>query len=396
MDIRVRKQVGFLVRDYFPRMRSFFAGFDWWLFLIALPIMAAGLITMNALSGSAVGDNYFFDRQVLWVCISVFVFFSFSAVRYSFLRRTSVVVIVFCFAVFLLTLLFGLGAVTKGAQSWFHFGSIAFQPSDLAKVALIIVLAKYFNRRHVEIRHMRHIIVSGIYAFILFVLTLLQPDFGSAVVIFLLWFGMLLVSGISRKHVLLLVFSCAVVVTGLWHFGFADYQKDRIRNFVNPLANISGSGYNAYQSMIAVGSGQLWGKGVGYGTQSRLQFLPEHRTDFIFAAFAEEWGFIGSVLLLLFYVALIARIAFVSMRGAGNFETLFGFGVALYFTIQLVINVGMNIGLLPVTGLVAPLMSYGGSHMLVEGMMLGMVAGMRRYSLVTHKNEMRNEFLGLE
>ncbi len=378
--------------QWIPRIRALLTGFDWWLLLLSLPIMAAGLVTMNALGG----DNYFFDRQLLWALLTLCLMLFLSGAQYSFLRRTSVVTVIFLFAVFLLVLLFGLGTVAKGAQSWFHFGAVSFQPSDFAKLALIIVLAKYFNRRHVEIRHMRHIIISGVYAFVLFVLTLLQPDFGSAVVIFMLWFGMLLLSGISRRHVALLVLTGALVAVGLWNFGFAEYQKDRIRNFINPLANISGSGYNAYQSMVAIGSGELWGKGVGYGTQSRLQFLPEHRTDFVFAAFAEEWGFVGAIILLGFYCALISRVALVSMRGATNFEILFGLGVALYFIIQLIINVGMNMGLLPVTGLVAPLMSYGGSHMLIEGVMLGMVAGMRRYGLATHKNDMRNEFLGLE
>jgi rod shape determining protein RodA len=169
-------------------------------------------------------------------------------------------------------------------------------------------LAKYFSRRHIEIRNVRHIIVSGFYAFVMFALILVQPDLGSALIVFLIWLGMIMVSGVSKKHLLIMGLAGLVVVAGLWHFGFHDYQKARIENFIHPLADVQGAGYNAYESTIAVGSGQFLGKGVGYGTQSRLKFLPEYQTDFVFAAFAEEWGFVGVLFLLFFFGILIWRI----------------------------------------------------------------------------------------
>ena len=160
-----------------------------------------------------------------------------------------------------------------------------------------------------------------------------------------------------------------------------------------PLTDIRGAGYNAYQSTIAVGSGQILGKGIGYGTQSRLKFLPEYQTDFIFAAFAEEWGFIGVVLLFLLYCILIWRILRIALYGASNFETLFAVGVIVLLMSHFLINVGMNIGLMPVTGVVMPFMSYGGSHLLSEFAALGILMGMRNYARTVHKDEERNELI---
>ena len=164
---------------------------------------------------------------------------------------------------------------------------------------------------------------------------------------------------------------------------------------MNPLADIHGSGYNVFQSTIAVGSGQLVGKGLGFGTQSRLQFLPEPQTDFIFAAFAEEWGFVGAVSILVLYLLIIWRILYASSVGATNFETLFGLGLAIFFITHIIINVGMNLGIFPVTGIPLPFMSYGGSHLLTEFMGLGILMSLRRYARIAHRDVMRNEFLGL-
>lgn len=185
-----------------------------------------------------------------------------------------------------------------------------------------------------------------------------------------------------------------IAFAGLWNFGFQDYQKNRIKNFINPLADIRGTGYNAYQSTIAVGSGQWLGKGVGYGTQSRLRFLPEFQTDFIFAAFAEEWGYVGVLLLFTMFSILIFRIVTIAMHGATNFEILFGLGVAILFIVHILINIGMNIGVLPVTGTALPFLSYGGTHVLTEFIALGILMGMKKYSRIAHKDTMKHEFLG--
>lgn len=365
---------------------------DWLLFAAALLISLAGLVTMNSFSG----DSRFFARQATWLGVSTAVFFAFSFIDWRFLRRTGVVVTIFAATTAVLALLFAVGAVFKGAQSWFNLGVVAFQPSDPAKIAVILLLSKYFTRRHVEIAHVRHILVSGAYVFLIFMLVFLQPDFGSAIIIALVWFGMVLVSGISKKHLFGVLALGTVSFAMLWMFVFAPYQKDRIMTFLNPLTDIQGAGYNAYQSMIAVGSGQTFGKGIGYGTQSKLQFLPEYETDFIFAAFAEEWGFIGVALLFGLFLVLIWRILSNALRGQTNFEILFGTGVAVLFIAHFIVHVGMNIGLMPVTGTTVPFMSYGGSHLLTEFAALGVLMGQRRYRRAVHKEGIENEIVGIE
>lgn len=367
-------------------------GFDWILFGATIPLLAAGLVTMNSLTGISA----YFGKQVIVVLLSLVLCFGLSFIDFRFLRRTQVLITLYLGIVFVLCALFVVGSVVKGAQSWIHFGLFSFQPSDPAKLVLIVVLAKYFSRRHIEIANVRHILVSGVYAFILFLLILVQPDFGSAFIIFMIWFGMVLVSGISKKHLALVATIGLVSFALLWAYALKPYQKQRIMTFVAPQTNISSTGYNAYQSTIAVGSGQILGKGLGFGTQSRLNFLPEYQTDFIFAAFAEEWGLIGALILFMLYLVVMWRILINALYGASNFEILFGLGLAIYLMTQFTINVGMNIGVLPVTGLAAPFMSYGGSHLITEFIGIGIVMGMRRYSKPAHKELMKNEFLGVE
>ena len=362
------------------RLAASFRHLDWTLLACAVAIALLGLVTMNSFTGV----SPLFDRQVIWLSVALGVFFVASIIDWRFLRRTGVVVAIYIGLCGLLAALFATGSVFQGAQSWFNLGFAAFQPVDLAKIALIILLAKYFSRRHVEIAHYRHIIVSGVYAFILFALVAVQPDFGSAVIIFFVWLGMVLVSGISLRHLGAVVALGLIAFGGLWFFGFQDYQKDRVRTFLNPLADIHGAGYNAYQATIAVGSGGLLGKGIAYGTQSKLRFLPEYQTDFIFAAYAEEWGFVGVLILLALFLVMVGSLVRMASRGATNFETLFTLGLAIYIVSHFIVHVGINVGLLPVTGTTLPFMSYGGSHLVAEFLGLGMAVGMRRYARATH------------
>ncbi len=367
------------------------SGIDWLLFLFLLPVLGFSLVTMKSFTQ----ETPFFSHQLLFIGLSFVIFFSFSFIDFRFLKRTDVLVSLFAFFSSLLILLFFAGHRTNGARSWFSFGGFSFQPSDVMTLVVIMMLAKYFSRRHVEIKNFKHIFISALYAMIPFLLVFLQPDFGSAVIIFFIWFGMTLVSGISKRHLLLVVGIGAIVFVVMWGFFFKPYQKARIVNFVQPLSNIHGTGYNVYQSTIAVGSGQVFGKGVGFGTQSRLKFLPEYQTDFIFAAFAEEWGFIGVMILFTLLGLIIWRILRSSLLGATNFEILYGIGLAIYFMTHFIINIGMNIGIMPVTGITLPFMSYGGSHLLTEFAGLGILMGMNRYRRVAHRDDMRNEFLGI-
>lgn len=364
---------------------------DWVMLGSLVPIIFFGLITMN----SFVERNIFFNRQIGWILVSLLIFFIFSLIDFKFLRRTSVVVWIYAFSVLTLTLLFIVGSVFSGSQRWIGIGFLTFQPSEFAKIAIVITLAKYFSRRHIEIRNYVHLIVSGGYAFILFILIFLQPDLGSSLIILIIWFGMVFVSGLSKKHLAIVGTLGLTVFSLLWVFVLADYQKDRILTFIHPLEDIQGAGYNAYQSMISVGSGQLLGKGAGYGTQSRLSFLPEYQTDFIFAAFAEEWGFVGVMILFASYGVFLYRIIIIARKGATNFEVLFGLGMAMMFMSHFIVHVGMNIGLMPITGLTLPFMSYGGTNMLISFAALGILMSMKRYSRTTHRDIVKNEFVGI-
>lgn len=371
-------------------MMSFFRRIDWLLLASAFLISCAGLVSMYGFSD----ETRYAPHQIIWLGLGVLVFFVANTIDFRFLRRTSVVVFIYGLALFFLSLLFAVGSVFKGAQSWFNLGVFAVQPVDPAKFALILVLAKYFSRRHIEIARIRHIIVSGAYTFLIFALLFLQPDFGSAVIVAGLWMAMVLLAGIPLRHLLLIAGTAIVAVSLLWVFAFAPYQKARIMTFIHPLADISGAGYNAFQSTVAVGSGGILGKGVGYGTQSRLQFLPENQTDFIFAAFAEEWGLIGTLILLGLFGLLFYRLIDHARKGATNFETFFALGVASLFGIHAVIHIGMNIGLLPVTGVPLPFMSYGGSHIITSYALLGIVNAMRQYGRAVHEDE-RHEMVGI-
>jgi len=368
-----------------------FAHIDWILVAALIPLLGAGLVTMHAF----VGVSYFFSNQIIWILLGLTVMIGASFIDFRFLKRTGVLVGLFIVSVLVLASLLFFVDEIKGAKSWITIGGFTIQPIDPIKIVLIAILAKYFSRRHIEIANIRHILVSGFYAFIPFLFVLAQPDFGSALIIFAIWLGMIAVSGVSKKHVLLVFVLGAAAFALLWNVGFSEIQKDRVTSFLHPLADVQGVGYNAFQSTVAVGSGEVMGKGIGYGTQSRLAFLPEHETDFIFASFAEEWGFIGASLMLVLFGVVLWRILRASFHGATNFETLFAAGVAVMFMSHIFIHVGMNIGLLPITGLPLPFVSYGGSHLLTEFIALGIIMSQRMYARPTHRENMDKEVVGL-
>ncbi|OGG41038.1 hypothetical protein A2118_02640 [Candidatus Kaiserbacteria bacterium GWA2_50_9] len=364
--------------------------FDWTLFLPALTLSLVGILTMSTFGQGA----SLAPRQLLWLAIAASTYFILATFDMRFIRRVSIVMALYATAFVLLTLLLFVAHPVMGARAWFSFGPISFQPADFAKLALIALLAKYLSRRHVEIGDFRHIIVSGAYALTLTLLILVEPDMGNAIIFGALWLGMMLVSGISKKHLAFLGFIALIVASLLWFEGLKPYQRTRIISFVNPAADIRGSGYNAYQAKIAVGSGELWGKGIGYGTQSKLRFLPEYQTDFIFAAYAEEWGFLGVVLLLSLYALLFVRLGQIARAAATNFDAFFTIGVLILFAAHVAIHVGISLGLLPVTGQTIPFMSSGGSHLVLEFALLGIVTSLARHGRGATRDAGANEYLG--
>lgn len=362
----------------------------WPLLALGTALSLLGVLTIHPFDGSA----SLAPRQLIFIALGIAAYFSIAILDMRFIRRTPIIIAGYLIAIGLLCLVLVAGDTIQGAKSWFDLGLFSFQPSDLAKLIVIGLLAKYFSRRHMEIGYLHHIVVSGIYIAAIVLLILVQPDLGTAVILLAVWFGMVVVSGISKKH-LAIVFALGIVAAaGLWLFGLEDYQRTRILAFVNPAADIRGSGYNAYQATVAAGSGQWFGKGIGYGTQSKLRFLPEYETDFIFAAFAEEWGFVGIVLLLTLYGLLLYQLLKVSRLAATNFDALFAIGVAILFTAHIGIHAGINLGLLPVTGTTIPFMSSGGSHVLVEFIALGIVASLAQQGRSVPRDASQQEYEG--
>lgn len=363
---------------------------EWPLLVIPVALAILGILTMHTYGDGA----SLAPRHAVWLGIGVAVFVTCASIDMRFLRRTPVILAGYLGSVGLLILLLATTYSIQGARSWFDLGFFSLQPSDPTKLVLIALLAKYFSRRHMDIGDFRHIIVSGAYAGSLIFLILLEPDLGTAVIFSIVWFGMVLVSGISKKHLAIIITIAAIAAAGLWSFALRPYQQERIVSFLNPAADIHGAGYNAYQATVAVGSGEVLGKGIGYGTQSKLRFLPEYETDFIFASFAEEWGFVGVVLVLILYGVLLARLLAIARQSATNFDAFFTIGVALLFTAHVFIHSGINVGLLPVTGTTIPFMSYGGSHLIVEFAALGIVASLARNGRSVPRDRVNNEYLG--
>lgn len=363
---------------------------SWPLLLPALALALLGVLTMHPFGG----ESSLAPRQLIWIGVGVTVFMGCVLSDMHIIRRTTVIMAGYVLTLGLLVLLLLIAHPVQGAKAWFSFGAFSFQPADLAKLVLIAFLAKYFSRRHVEMQQIRHLVLSGAYAALIIGLILIQPDLGTAVILGGVWFGMVLVSGISKKHLAIVFVLGALAAAGLWFFGLHDYQRTRIVAFLNPAADIRGAGYNAYQAVVAAGSGQVFGKGIGYGTQSKLRFLPEYETDFIFAAFAEEWGFVGVSLALLLYGLLLFNLLSIAQRAATNFDAFFTIGITLLLLAHVFIHAGINLGILPVTGTTIPFMSYGGSHIVMEFAALGIVASLARHGRSAPREMAGQEYEG--
>jgi len=262
----------------------------------------------------------------------------------------------------------------RNVKSWYKIGSISIDPIEPTKIILIILLAKYFSMRHIELYRIAHIVFSGMYIGLPALLIFFQPDLGSVLVIVMLWLGILIISGIRIRHFLILMFAALLIAILAWSFLLQDYQRVRISSFIKPhLTEPLEIGWSQNQSKIAIGSGGFWGKGIGKGTQTQYGFLPEPQTDFIFASIAEETGFFGVAILLIIFSVLIWRIFRIALSSESNFPRLFASGLALLISSQVFINIGMNLGILPIIGIPLPLVSYGGSGIIMTCIGLGIL-----------------------
>jgi len=344
--------------------------FDWPLLIVALLLSIVGLISIINIKV----DSLIVYKQTLFIGVGFILYIVFSFINYRYLNKNAYILII----LYLLSALSLIGVVFVGfevhqAKSWFKVGEFSIQPVEFAKLILIFILAKYFSIRHVEMYSIRHFIVSGIYVGILSILVLMQPDFGSVFVLIMIWRCIMFLAGINKKHVLILLMLSIVIGTLGWVWYLEDYQKERILTFINPYRDTYGQSYNIYQSLIAVGSGGFRGLGLSGSTQSQLNFLPEKETDFIFAAYAEQWGFVGVFILLTLYLILLWRIIKLALDSNNNFSRLYASGVAILIFIHIMINVSMNLAMFPIVGLPLPFISYGGSSLITIFIALGVL-----------------------
>lgn len=330
--------------------------------LISLLLVSIGILVIYSSSKELA------IQQSIFTIVGFLSFFLVSQLDFQALKNFIKPLYLIVFILLVLVLI--LGFETRGSMRWIPLGIFNVQPSEFAKPVLILTLAKFWSDRSPS---WLNIGKSLLWTAPLFLLIFKQPDLGSALTLVAIWLGMLFTAQISIKKIFVLGLILAVVIPASWLF-LHDYQKERIAGFLSPNSDPLGRGYNVIQSTIAVGSGELFGRGLGRGTQSRLQFLPEFRTDFIFASIAEELGFVGSVLILVLYLFLLVYSLIVAQKSNTIFNGLLVTGVVSMILFQVFVNIGMNIGLLPITGITLPLISYGGSSMIATFILLGMVA----------------------
>lgn len=362
--------------------RRLFKNFDFGLVLLMLAITIYGLaIVYSASRGGAAGAGYV-QRQLMWAVAGMVAFALAASIDHKSYPRISGWL--YFVNLVLLAAVLVIGAERKGAQRWLGFGSFAIQPSEFAKIAIIITLAVFLVRHKDRMSEPRTFLLSFVHIAVPMLLIFKQPDLGTSLVITSIWFGMMFIAGARVKH--LAAFAFCVLLIGVvgWHVGvLEDYQKARLTSFVNPEIDPAGSGYHVLQSRIAIGSGQATGKGYLHGTQGQLGFIPERHTDFIFTVAAEELGFVGAGVLVLMYFLLLWRGLEIMSSTEDVLGRLVAAGIVCMFLFHIVVNIGMTLGIMPVTGVPLPLFSYGGSSLLANMTALGIVigVGMRRHKI---------------
>jgi rod shape determining protein RodA len=362
--------------------RRLIQNFDWVLLGLVLMIVGTGIVNLYSAGYNRAEGTSLYVKQLYWLGVGLGVLCLTLFYDYRHLEKLSYPLYILSILL-LLGVMFG-GKVVYGSRRWLALGPISFQPSELVKIAMILVLATYFNRRpRTESMHLKNLIVPGILVMLPVALIIKQPDLGSGILVALVAVSMILFVGVHWRT----LFGCTLTMVMLspliWHF-LKDYQRQRVLTFLNPDKDPLGAGYHILQSMIAVGSGQFWGKGFLQGTQSQLYFLPEQHTDFVFSVFAEEWGFVGCAVLLLLFMGIVLWGLNVARDCKERFGHLLAVGVTALIFWQIFINLCMVTGFLPVVGIPLPLFSYGGSSLITTLLGVGFLLNirMRRYLFV--------------
>ncbi|MBE7413933.1 MAG: rod shape-determining protein RodA [Deltaproteobacteria bacterium] len=358
--------------------RRLFTHFDWVMLGLVAALVCVGFVSIYGATHVQMPSVY--KKDVYWIIIGSCLMLLAIVVNYSYLERSAY--FIYGASILLLISVYFIGSSFGGARRWISLGFFSLQPSEFAKLALIIMLARYFNEKQVPERGMglKDLIPPGIIMMVTFLLIAKQPDLGTGIIVWLIFWSMAFVVKIRFR----VIAGMGAVFAGMAPLGWMflkDYQKARITSFMSPESDLLGSGYHVMQSKIAIGSGGFLGKGFLQGTQGNLMFLPEHHTDFIFAAFAEEWGLIGALILLGIFLAFVISGLNTASSSKDRFGFLVAFGITSMFFWQIAINLGMVTGMLPVVGVPLPFVSYGGSFLITSMISAGILLNikMRRF-----------------
>ena len=345
-----------------------FKKIDWWFIGALVFLTGASLISIFSTRPNL------FRSQLLWYGLSFLIIFLAAKINWRWLTTQNWFFFSFYWlTIILLIITLFVGRSIRGAQSWLEIGPVGFQPSELTKTALILLFASFFSRRHLEVFVIKNIAASFFYFLLPAALVMRQPDLGTVMIFLGIWFGFLIVSGLSWRKILIGFLILILAFSFLWLTFLKPYQKERISGFIFPERNPLGVNYNVIQSKIAIGSAGLFGKGFQQGTQVQLGFLPEAQADFIFSAFVEEWGLVGGLALIGAFLLIIFRIAKAGVKSESNCAKFICLGAMIVFASQFFFNVGSSLGLSPVVGTTFPFFSYGGSSLLTNALLIGII-----------------------
>ncbi|MGQ9756308.1 MAG: rod shape-determining protein RodA [Desulfotomaculales bacterium] len=365
------------------RGKKLLRNLDFTLMLAVAGVVSLGLVTIasatHATGGGGADSLYYVKMQLVWICLGLIILGAILLWRYEELAKYSR--LLYAVNLVMLGAVLVVGREALGAQRWIQIGPFSFQPSEFAKLFMIITLATFLSKREGRLKRFRDLLPVFAYVALPMLLILKQPDLGTSLVFLAITFGMLFVAGV-RPSLLVLLGGGGAVGMGFWIWAalkygvwipLKDYQLTRLTIFLDPWQDWQGAGYHMIQSQIAIGSGGPLGRGLFNGTQNQLNFLPEQHTDFIFSAFAEEWGFAGALVLLCLLFIVLYRALRIALHAKDTFGTLMATGIASMLIFHILINIGMTMGIMPVTGIPLPFFSYGGSAMLTNMSSLGLL-----------------------
>jgi rod shape determining protein RodA len=357
----------------FNKLFLYLKNLDWILFSVIILLICFGLAEIYSVAlGQGDESLLNFKKQILFAVIGIIIFFVFAFVDYHYLRSFSNYF--YLVGIILLAAVLFFGSVIRGTKGWFFIFGAGIQPVEFIKFILILFLARYFSGSSLRTNQLKHLITAGSGFLIFFLMVLAQPDLGSGLILFAVWLIMVILAGFDKKYFFTIAMIIIVLFGGAWSFYLKPYQKQRIMTFVNPSFDPLDQGYNVAQAIIAVGAGRVFGRGIGFGSQSQLKFLPESQNDFIFAVVSEELGFLGIFLILSFFIIFFYRCIYnVRKVIKDDFGIFFVLGSVALIFVEMFINIGMNIGILPVVGISLPFLSYGGSSLISTLMLVGTV-----------------------